>query len=52
MNISVLSFQFVDGEPGMSFGSGSNRPLVSQTCCDINVVFFVAKNECSAGTVS
>ena len=29
-----LEFLVVDDEPGMSFGSGSNCPQASQTCCD------------------
>ena len=33
MNFSVLSFQYVGDEPGMSFGSGSDCPQASQTCC-------------------
>ena len=33
MKFSVLSFKFVDNEPGMSFGSGSDFPQASQTCC-------------------
>ena len=30
----VLSFQFVDDEPGMSFSSGSGCPQASQIGCD------------------
>ena len=34
MKFSVLSFQFVDDGPGMSFGSGSDCPQGSQMSCD------------------
>ena len=34
MMYPVLSFQFVDDEPGKSFGSGSNCPQASQMCCN------------------
>ena len=34
MKFSVLIFLFVDDEPGMSFGPGSDCPQASQMCCD------------------
>ena len=34
MKFSVLSILFNDDEPGISFGSGSDCPQTSQTCCD------------------
>ena len=37
MKFSVLSFQFVVAERGVSFGSGSVCLQVSQTCCDSRI---------------
>ena len=39
MKFSVLSFQFVDDEPGMSFALGSDCPQASGTCCDTPSIF-------------
>ena len=34
MKFSVFSFQFVDDEPGVSFGSRSDCPQASQSFCE------------------